>query len=131
MFCGAVSHLMELDALVHLPVEAFAGSTVGWVKCCVVAIGTSPTSHLSVAVGAGKSGVQHNLLQTLPIFPLEISDERIISFPIRETVLLKHISMNSLHCKDNKRCVGSQMPDAKQLIIYPCCKSQQGYRVMC
>ena len=103
MFCGAVSHLVELDALVHLPVEAFAGSAVGWVKCCVVAIGTSPTSHLSVAVGAGKSSVQHNLLQTLPIFPLEISHERIISFPIRETVLLKHISMNSLHCKDNKK----------------------------
>ena len=86
---------MEFDTFIHLLMKALAGSAVGWVKCCVVAIGTSPTSHLSVAVGAGKSRIQHNLLQTLPIFPLEISHERIISFPIRETVLLKHISMNS------------------------------------
>ena len=103
MLGRAIADLMEFDTFIHLLMKAFAGSAVGWVKCCVVAIGTSPTSHLSVAVGAGKSRIQHNLLQTLPIFPLEISHERIISFPIRETVLLKHISMNSLHCKDNKK----------------------------
>ena len=89
---------MELDAFVHLLMKALAGSAVGWVKCGVVTIGASSSSHLSVAVGTCETGVQHDFLQTLTVFPLEIPYERVIPFPVREAVSFKylHINKNSM-----------------------------------
>ena len=69
--------------------QRLAGSAVGRVKCSIVAIGTATASDLAVTVGTGKSGIEDNLLETLAVFPLEIADERIVSFPVREAVFFE------------------------------------------
>ena len=89
MLGGAISHLMEFDALVHLLVEAFAGCAVGRVEGRIVAVCTSSTSDLSVSVRASEPCVEHNLLQTLAVFPLEVSHEGVVSLTVRETVFFK------------------------------------------
>ena len=89
MLCGAIAYLMEFDTLIHLLVKTLACRAVRWVKGCIVAICASSSSYLSVSVRAGEAGIKHNLLQAFAIFPLEIADKGIISFPVRESVFFK------------------------------------------
>ena len=91
MFSRAISHLMKLYALVQLKMETLSGSAVRWMEGCIVAIGTASPTDLTVSVRAGESCVQHYLLQTLAIFPLEISDKGVIPLAIGETVFLKSL----------------------------------------
>lgn len=89
MLGGAIADLMEPYPLVHLLDEALAGSAVGRVEGSIVTIGTSAASHSAVPVRACESGIQNYLLKTLAILPPEISDEGIVPFPIRESILMK------------------------------------------
>ena len=89
MLGRAVSHLMELNALVHLLTEALAGRAVRRVEGRIVAVGTSAPPHLSVAVRAGEARIEDDLLQTLPVLALEIPYKRIISLSLRESVFFK------------------------------------------
>ena len=96
MFCRAISDLMKFNTLIHLLMKTLAGGTVGRMKSGIVTICTSAPSDLAITVRTCKPSIKHNLLQTLAIFPLEISDKRIIPLPIRETIFLKlccHISI--------------------------------------
>ena len=89
MLCCAVAYLVKSDTLVHLLMEAFAGSAVSRMEGRVVAVCASSASYLSVSVRTGEAGVKHNLLQPFSILSLEKADERIISLPFRETIFLK------------------------------------------
>ena len=91
MLGRAVTHLMEFYAFIHLLVKGFAGRAVGGMKGCIVAIGTSASSYLSITIRAGEACIQHNFLKTLAVSLLEITDERIISFPVWESVFFKII----------------------------------------
>ena len=84
-----VADLMKFNTLVHLLMEALPGRAVGGVEGGIVAIGTSSTPHGAVPVGAGEPCVQHYLLQTLAVFPFEISDEGIITFALGKAQALK------------------------------------------
>jgi hypothetical protein len=88
---------MEFNALIHLLVKALACGAVRRMEGGIVTVGAPSPADLAVTVRAGEAGVQHYLLQTLAIFPLEITDKGIISFPIGETVFRKiicHIAQN-------------------------------------
>ena len=80
---------MELYTLIQLPAETLSGGAVGGVEGGIVAIGASSPSCRPVPVGACESRIQHYLLQTLPVLPLEISHKGIVTFPFRETQTLK------------------------------------------
>ena len=43
----------------------------------------------SISVGTSEPGIQHNLLETFAVLPLEIAYERIVSFPFGETIYFK------------------------------------------
>ena len=70
--CTAIPHLMEGDTLIKLLCNGFARSAVPRVEGCIVAIRASARSHRPVTVGAGESGIYHQLLQALPVFLAEI-----------------------------------------------------------
>jgi hypothetical protein len=69
--------------------KRFAGGAIRWMKGSIVTICTSASTYFTISIRARKASIQHNLLETFAIFPLEITDERIISFSLRETVFLK------------------------------------------
>jgi hypothetical protein len=61
-------------------------------KGSIIAIGTTSAPYFSISVGTSEPGIQHNLLETFAVLPLEIAYERIVSFPLGETICFKTIS---------------------------------------
>ena len=95
MLCRTVSYLVELNTFVHLLMKTFSCRAVGRVESGIVTICTASATDLAVSVRASETGVKNYLLQSLSIFTLEVSDERVVSFPVRETIFLKmlrHVS---------------------------------------
>ena len=82
MFGGAVADLVEFNPLVHLLMQTFSSSAIGWMEGCIVTIGTTATPNPSVTVRTGESGVEHDLLKPLSVFLLEISYKGVISFAL-------------------------------------------------
>jgi hypothetical protein len=80
---------MKLNSFIHLLMKTLACRTVRRMESGIVAVGTSPATYLSVAVRTRESRIEHNLLQTLPILAFEIPYERVVPFPIRETIFFK------------------------------------------
>ena len=89
MLRRTIAHLMELDTLIKLLMKRFSSSAVRGMKGGIITIGTTSAPHFSISVRARKSGIQHNLLETFAIFSLEITYERIVSFPFGETIYFK------------------------------------------
>jgi hypothetical protein len=75
MLGRAISYLVESYTFVQLLVQTFACCAIRWMECCIVAIGASSAAHFTISVRASEAGVQHDLLQTLSVFSLEISYE--------------------------------------------------------
>ena len=42
---------------------------------CIITVCTSATAYLTISIRARESRIQHNLLESFAVFPLEISDE--------------------------------------------------------
>lgn len=89
MLRRTIAHLMEFNTLVQLLVETLAGSAVRRMESGIVTICAAATTYLAITVRTGKTGIEHYLLQALSVFPFEISDEGIVPFPIRESILMK------------------------------------------
>lgn len=97
MLCCAIAHLMKLYTLIKLLMKGFSSSAVRWMKSSIITISTTPASYFSISIRARKPRIQHNLLETFAIFSLEITYERIVSFPLGETIYFKtfrHILQN-------------------------------------
>ena len=101
---------MEFNTLIHLLVKALACGAVRRVESGIVTVGAPSPADLAVTVRAGEAGIQHYLLQTLAIFPLEITYKGIISFPIGKGIFIKllrhirHINMNSTKTSLQQAC---------------------------
>ena len=87
MLCCTVADLVEFDTLVHLLMQAFACCTVGWMEGGIVTIGAAAPAHLSVTVGAGEAGIEHNFLKAFAVFLLEISYKGIISLVVWKIII--------------------------------------------
>ena len=76
----AVTLPMEFYPFVNLHEYVLARMAVGWVERGIVAVSAASAPHPAVAVRTGETGIDYHLLQPLPIFFLEISCKRIVTF---------------------------------------------------
>jgi hypothetical protein len=66
---------MKLYSLIQLLMKRFSRSTIRGMEGCIITVCTSATAYLAISIRARESRIQHNLLESFAVFPLEISDE--------------------------------------------------------
>ena len=65
-------------------VNTFAWSAIARMKRCVVAVGAASKSYSAVPVGASKTCVQNEFLQSLSVHSFVIAGESIVSLAFRK-----------------------------------------------
>ena len=89
MLSCTIAHLVKLNALIQLLMQTFAGSTIRWMKCSIIAICTAATAYFAITIRARKTCVQNYFLEALTIPTLEIADKGVVSLAVRKSVLVK------------------------------------------
>ena len=72
---------MELYPFINLAVQRLPGSAVSWVEGGIVPLGASSTPHRPSPDRTGEAGIDHHLLETLPVLLPVISGEIPVPLP--------------------------------------------------